>query len=293
MNLVIAAVLYTVALVGLGVPSLTMTVDTVAPCIPADVTAECGVDDPQSPAFEAGVQAGDVIVAVDGVPYDDWITVVDEIRGRAGEQITLTVNRDGSTIDLPVTVGSTRVPADGNPNDMVTAGYIGVSPSIEQVKEPITAVPERMWEFVSRSATAIASIPSKMVGVWNAAFGDDERDPTGPVSVLGVGRFSVEVAEDQADWSWKLANWLTLLAGLNMALFFFNLIPLLPLDGGHVAGALYEGGRRQVAKRRGRPDPGPVDVARMLPVAYTVAFVLIGMSVLLIYADLVNPITLN
>ena len=78
-----------------------------------------------------------------------------------------------------------------------------------------------------------------------------------------------------------------------MALFFFNLIPLLPLDGGHVAGALYEGGRRQVAKIRGRPDPGPVDVARMLPVAYTVAFLLIGMSVLLIYADLVNPITLN
>ena len=123
--------------------------------------------------------------------------------------------------------------------------------------------------------------------------GDDQRDPTGPVSVLGVGRFSVEVAQGQSTWSWKLANWLTLLAGLNMALFFFNLIPLLPLDGGHVAGALYEGGRRQVAKARGRPDPGPVDVARMLPLAYTVAFLLISMSVLLIYADVVNPITLN
>jgi hypothetical protein len=60
-----------------------------------------------------------------------------------------------------------------------------------------------------------------------------------------------------------------------------------------VAGALYEGARRQVARIRGRPDPGPVDVARMLPVAYTVAFCLIGMSVLLIYADVVNPISLN
>ena len=293
MNLFLAAILYSVALVVIGVPSLTMTVDTVAPCVPSDVTAECGVDDPQSPASAAGVKQGDVIVAVDGVPYDDWTAVVDEVRGRAGEEITLTVERDGSTIDLPLTVGSTQVPKDGNPNEMVSAGFIGVSPSVEQEREPITAVPERMWQFVSRSATAIASIPSKMVGVWNAAFSGDERDPTGPVSVYGIGRFSVQVAEDQSTWSWKLANWLTLLAGLNMALFFFNLIPLLPLDGGHVAGALYEGGRRQVAKIRGRPDPGPVDVARMLPVAYTVAFLLIGMSVLLIYADVVNPITLN
>lgn len=293
MNLLLAGVLFTIAMVVLGVPSLTMTVGEVAPCIPTDVTQRCTTQDPQSPAAAAGVRAGDVIVAVDGVPYDDWQSVVDEIRGRPGEDVTLTVERNGSTVDLPVTVGSTEVPKDGNPNDLVEAGYVGVSPTVEQVREPLTAVPARMWEFVSRSAVAIVSIPSKMVGVWQAAFSDDERDPTGPVSVLGVGRFSVEVGQDESTWSWKLANWLTLLAGLNMALFFFNLIPLLPLDGGHVAGALYEGGRRQVAKARGRPDPGPVDVARMLPVAYTVAFLLIGMSVLLIYADVVNPITLN
>jgi membrane-associated protease RseP (regulator of RpoE activity) len=293
MNLVLAAVLYSVALVVLGVPSLTMTVDQVAPCVPTDVTSKCTAQDPPSPASEAGVKAGDVIVAVDGVPYDSWQSVVDEIRGRPGDTITLTVERNGSTLDLPATVGSTQVPKDGNPNDLVSAGYIGLSPSVEQVREPVTAVPARMWEFVSRSATAIATIPSKMAGVWNAAFGSDQRDPTGPVSVVGVGRFSFEVGQDQASWSWKLANWLMLLAGLNMALFFFNLIPLLPLDGGHVAGALYEGGRRKIAKIRGRPDPGPVDVARMLPVAYTVAFLLIGMAVLLIYADLVNPITLN
>jgi membrane-associated protease RseP (regulator of RpoE activity) len=293
MNLFLAGVLYTIAMVLLGVPTLTMTVDEVAPCIPSDVTAKCTAADPKSPASQAGVQAGDVIVAVDGVRYDDWQSVVTDIRGRAGEDVTLTVERNGSTLDLPVTVGTTVVPKDGNPNDLVTAGYVGLSPTVDQVREPVTAVPGRMWEFISRSATAIASIPGKMVGVWNAAFGDEERDPTGPVSVVGVGRFSIEVGQDQATWSWKLANWLTLLAGLNMALFFFNLIPLLPLDGGHVAGALYEGARRKIAALRGQPDPGPVDVARMLPVAYTVAFLLIGMSVLLIYADLVNPITLN
>ncbi len=293
MNLFLAGLLYTAALVVLGVPTLTTTVGEVAPCVPSNVVDECTDADPRSPAAAAGLAAGDTIVAVDGVAYTDWLDVVDVIRAQPGEEIVLTVDRDGTSIEVPVTVGSTEVPDPDNPNAVVTAGFIGLSPSVEQQRSSITAVPQRMWEFVSRSGQAIVSIPSKMVGVWQAAFGNQERDPTGPVSVVGVGKFSVAVAEDQATVGWKVANWLTLLAALNMALFFFNLIPLLPLDGGHVAGALYEGSRRQIAKARGRPDPGPVDVARMLPVAYTVAFLLIGMSVLLIYADIVNPIALN
>ena len=293
MNLFLAALLYTVALVLLGVPTLTTTVNTVAPCVPSNVEATCTDNDPQSPAAAAGVEAGDVVVAVDGVAYDDWLAIVDVVRAQPGKEILLTVERNGSTLDLPVTVGSTQVPDPDDPTQEITAGFIGLSPSIEQQQTSITAVPERMWEFVYRSGQAIVSIPSKMVGVWQAAFSDEKRDPTGPVSVVGVGRFSVAVAEDQATVSWKVANWLTLLAALNMALFFFNLIPLLPLDGGHVAGALYEGARRKIARIRGRPDPGPVDVAKMLPVAYTVAFLLIGMSVLLIYADIVNPISLS
>lgn len=293
MNLFLAGLLYTVALVVLGVPTLTTTVAQVAPCVPANVVDECTDSDPQSPAAAADVQAGDQIVAVDGVAYNDWLDVVDVVRAQPGDEVVLTVARGDRTLDLPVTVGSTEVPDPDNSTKVVTAGFIGLSPAVEQQRSSISAVPERMWEFVSRSGQAILSIPSKMVGVWQAAFGDEERDPTGPVSVVGVGKFSVAVAEDQATVGWKVANWLTLLAALNMALFFFNLIPLLPLDGGHVAGALYEGGRRQIAKARGRPDPGPVDVARMLPVAYSVAFLLIGMSVLLIYADIVNPIALN
>jgi membrane-associated protease RseP (regulator of RpoE activity) len=185
------------------------------------------------------------------------------------------------------------LPDPNNPTNDVTSGYIGLSPTVEQQRTAITAVPGRMWDFAATSAQAVVSIPSKLPAVWQAAFGSQERDPTGPVSVVGVGRFSSEVAQDQASFGWKVANILLILAALNMALFLFNLIPLLPLDGGHVAGALYEGARRKAARFRGRPDPGPVDVARMLPVAYTVAFVLIGMSGLLIYADIVNPIKLG
>jgi membrane-associated protease RseP (regulator of RpoE activity) len=90
----------------------------------------------------------------------------------------------------------------------------------------------------------------------------------------------------------KLVTLLMLIASLNIALFVFNLIPLLPLDGGHAAGALWEGLKRHIARLRGRPNPGYVDVAKALPIAYAMSLALIGMSVLLIYADIVNPVKL-
>ena len=99
-------------------------------------------------------------------------------------------------------------------------------------------------------------------------------------------------ATANAPASWRIADFLNLLAALNLALFVFNLLPVLPLDGGHVAGALWEGARRRIARVRGRPDPGPFDAARLLPVAYVVAMVFVGMSALLLYADLVNPVRL-
>ena len=123
---------------------------------------------------------------------------------------------------------------------------------------------------------------------------DREEARAAQVVRVGAGRLAGEISSiDEIEQRDKVAGLLGLLGSLNVALFVFNLVPLLPLDGGHVAGALWEGLRRRIAAVRGRTDPGPVDVAKALPVAYAVSVLLVAMSVMLLYADIVRPITLR
>jgi Zn-dependent protease len=151
-----------------------------------------------------------------------------------------------------------------------------------------------MWTLTVASAKAIATMPVKLYELAQTTFGGGERDPNGLVGVVGVSRISGEVTSaDSIGTGVKAAQLILLLAGLNLFLFLFNLVPLLPLDGGHVAGALWEGAKRQWARVRKRPDPGPVDIAKALPLAYGVSFVLIAAAILIIYADLVDPIRLG
>jgi membrane-associated protease RseP (regulator of RpoE activity) len=139
----------------------------------------------------------------------------------------------------------------------------------------------------------ILHLPQRMVDVSNAAFGEGKRDVNGPIGIVGVGRVAGEVAStDQVDTVSKGATLIGILASLNIALFVFNMVPLLPLDGGHIAGALYEAARRQVAKWRKRPDPGPFDTAKLMPLTLLVVVLLGSMSALLLYADIFKPISI-
>ena len=138
-----------------------------------------------------------------------------------------------------------------------------------------------LGDMIVRSVNRLVEIPQKVPALARAAFLGEERDPNGPIGVVGVSRISGEVfAFEEFTTTEKISYFFQLLAGVNLVLFLFNLLPIYPLDGGHIAGALYEKARATVARLRGRPDPGPFDIARLMPVAYLVAGLFLGLSAL-------------
>jgi membrane-associated protease RseP (regulator of RpoE activity) len=172
-------------------------------------------------------------------------------------------------------------------------GFVGIGPTQALVPQPATAVLPAVGQQTGAVVNLILNLPNRLVSVWNAAFGTAPRDPNGPISVVGVGRAAGELtALSNVPVQAKAYTLIGMLASLNIALFVFNLIPLLPLDGGHIAGALWEGLRRSFAKLFKKRDPGPVDMAKLMPITFAVVIVLGGMSLLLIYADIVKPVNL-
>jgi membrane-associated protease RseP (regulator of RpoE activity) len=306
MNLFLAFVLFGIVLVGIGVPAPTTAVNSVVACTPsvAQPTGEalpsgaCPSGSVPTPAAAAGLEAGDVIVSVGPVTSASWEDLTEWIRANPGRSTQVIVERDGGQLSLPLTVADIERPVYdeyGEITDQVEQiGFLGVAPVFEYQSQPVTAVPSYMWDLTYRSAAALVSLPVRVYElVDETLIGGGERSLDSPVSVVGASRLGGEIAAMQQPLTSKVATFLGLAASLNLFLFLFNLLPILPLDGGHVAGALYESVKRFIARVRGKPDPGPVDTARLLPVAYVVAAILLGVGLVVIWADLVKPITLG
>jgi membrane-associated protease RseP (regulator of RpoE activity) len=312
MNLAIAFVLLTGVITLYGLPQIAPKVGALSTCVPTAAPTlqvpqpECQPGDPESPSKQAGLQVGDRVVAIDGTKVTTWEQVSNAIRDSHGAALTFVVQRDGAdkTIEVhPAVLNRATYAADGTPivKDgklvLESMGFLGVVPGQELVKTPLVDAPAFTWDRTLETGGVLLKIPQKMGGIVQAAFGTGERDPNGPISVVGVTRIGGEVAameipaSEGGNWL-KLVQLVLLIASLNLALFVFNLIPLLPLDGGHVAGALWEWLKKGWARLWHRPDPGFVDVAKGLPIAYGMSVVLIGFSVLLIYADIVKPVNL-
>jgi membrane-associated protease RseP (regulator of RpoE activity) len=303
MNLVIAFVLFGVILSGFGVQ--TLSVGSVSECVVAapSTRTTCESSDPIAPAAAAGLKPGDQIVKVGSIANPTWDQVTGLIQKSAGKAVEFTVIRKGVSTTLTVTpLLTTRDTLDAagkvvkKNGEIVTSkvGFMGVAPAYPLVTQPFGNALPTLGNNLGHDFQIIGTLPQRLVQVAQAAFGTQPRDPNGPVGVVGVGRLAGEVASTTGvPWAERLSFLLGLVASLNVALFAFNMIPLLPLDGGHIIGAIWEGIRKAFNKVFKRKDPGPVDIARLVPLTYVVVFVLGAMSLLLVYADIVKPITLQ
>ncbi|MET8897224.1 M50 family metallopeptidase [Streptomyces albogriseolus] len=300
MNLILAVVLFLIVLMGFGIQQQTTTVSSVSQCVisQSEKRDDCRKSDPQSPAAAAGMKAKDKIVAFDGVRTDDWGKLSDLIRDSAGKSVPIVVERDGKEVTLQATIATNMVARkDGNgayvEGEYVKAGFLGFSAATGVVKQDLGESATWMTDRVGDAIDSLAALPSKVPALWDAAFGDGPREPDSPMGVVGAARVGGEIATLDIPASQQLAMFVMLLAGFNLSLFLFNMLPLLPLDGGHIAGALWESLRRNLARLLRRPDPGPFDVAKLMPVAYVVAGIFVCFTILVLIADVVNPVRIS
>jgi membrane-associated protease RseP (regulator of RpoE activity) len=299
MNLLIFLVI-TILLYGLiGVKGPTTTVADVSQCVvPVTSTVttcppETSKDYVKAPA-NGVLQVGDKITSINGVQITQWSDSVKIIEASAGKPLTVIVERAGKPVSLNITPVQTTKYADTTGNKTKQAGFIGIGTTQAYQQLGPAALGRVIWQQLGLSVTALKQFPSKIGSLVGTVFEGKPRDQQGAVGVVGLGRIGGQIADTPTlgvlD---KVSILLSLLAGVNLLLFFFNLLPLLPLDGGHVAGAIVEAIRRGIARVRRRPRQIFVDVAQLVPVMYVVASILIVFSVLVMYADIVKPISIN
>ena len=207
-NLVFAVLLLAIVFT-FGVRQATLTVDEVAAAYPADI---------------AGLRAGDTIIAADGKRVEHFDDLYSTIQSTEGEQVTLTVRRQGRDVDLAIT-----------PTKEMGGPYlIGFAPTAETVRrapdEAIGLALDRTWEVTTLIGQGLARL----------ATGEGREDLSSPVGITQVSSQAVDI---------DIRLYLQLLAFISLSLAIFNLLPLLPLDGGHIAFSLIEAVRRRAVGR--------------------------------------------
>ena len=300
MNLILGTVLLTITLSGIGVTQVSTTIDQVSRCVPATVSAECQASDVASPALAAGLKAGDKILAINGKALESWsaasdlikASVANELRVRSSGGVESTLMITPVTAQRPVIEnGAVKLDANGNPV-LGPKPVLGIILASETRALSLGESLAASGQSVMQVGQMILHLPEQVAAVGQSTFGTEVRKADGPVSVIGIGQIAGEVASSKtATFEQKLQSELGILASLNFALFAFNLLPLLPLDGGHVAGGIYEAIKKGIFRVLRKPKPGPADTALLMPLTWVVFILLMAMSALIIIADFTNPIS--
>ena len=296
MNLIIGVVLIYAIAVSWGLPNLKPDLtpriaETICVAETQNADGSLSPCTGQGPAAAAGLKAGDIITAVNGQAVSEYPQAAELIGAADGSSVEVTVDRNGAvqTIIIEPQLVERRT-QDGELGTKPAIGIAFEPPRNTTVKYgPISAI-GATFSFTGTMFGAVwdglMAMPQKIPGVVASIFGG-ARDPESPMSVVGASRAGGELVERDM---WPA--FVMLLANLNFFLALFNFIPLPPLDGGHALVVIYEKLRDALRRAVGKPAKGPADYTKLMPVTMAFTAVLLVFGVLVIAADVVNPIRL-
>lgn len=244
---------------------------------------------PQSAAESAGFQEGDRLLTIDGDEVDNWAIDSKKIAESKGREIVFTVQRGNEILTLkanPQYIEEEKRYLLG----VVTKVGVKRDGVIQSTQNASSAT----WALARESVKSLFTLPTKVPELFRQTFMGEERDPNGLVGVVGAARVSGEVVgSENLAGNQRLQTFILIVASLNIFVGLFNLLPLLPLDGGHMAVTIADEVRALISRIRKKPRPAGIDVNVLTPITMAVFVVLAVLTVVLLVADIINPISLG
>jgi len=276
LHFVLGYILIFILFAGVGVNQLLPTISQISP---------------KSGAAAAGLLPGDTVLAINGVKVRDWSNDVKAIRNSGGKSLSLEILRGTQTQTIMAT--PTQEIIDGKPRWILgIINKVGLKRT-----NPISSLKNAglvTRDFTVASFKSLGQLPVKIPALWGQSVGGKKRDANGLVGVVGVARASGQaLGSTKLSIAERIATFILIIASLNIFVGIFNLLPLLPLDGGHMAVAIADEVRAFFARLRGRPRPAAIDVTVLTPITMVVFVLLAALTLLLLFADIVNPVNLN
>ncbi len=263
--------------------------DSVAQCANPNDDGSCPAGAPPTAAAKAGLRAGDRITAVGSTTITTYDQLAAIVRRSAGVTLTLHIVRGGKPLSVQVTPTSRKVSATQS------EGFLGISPTLTLPQLSAAGAAARTFPIIGttlrQSGTVLGNIPHE---IGQVLTGKQRNPDDSAITVVGAVRATASIgASPDFTTGEKVGNLLFIAGQVNLDVGILNLLPLLPLDGGHVAIVWFEQLRKRVARRRGRADPGRVNILKVLPVAYSVFAVIVVVAAILVYADIAHPINVT